>query len=334
MTGRCLSRHEANRPCSAPSPGSRSGPAGIATAWTFCPVRATGTVGPTATARKGSAPVASSQRPSHPDAPGEAGIPDCQMSIDWKWLKFGLAKPTPCTMAIRFSSQSRLNPGILGWRPKPSPSGSTVDAALASVSNRSPFDFGGIQRARLRLVPLGSERRLHQGRPSTDVRALRATISHHERGTCTHRRGPVPHISGLAQEGMAARAGRFRDGDSDRWRDRHRGPDGQRGGRPRGGTSPPRRARVRMTSCWGPTCANAVQCWGVGISIENINSNGAFAPWSKPGMGRRGVWVPSRHFRPVRAEGSSTSPACPDPTVGLWARSLASPGTGTRRARS
>jgi hypothetical protein len=41
------------------------------------------------TARSGSVPVASSQRPSQPEWEGLSGEPVCQMSIDRKWLRLG-----------------------------------------------------------------------------------------------------------------------------------------------------------------------------------------------------------------------------------------------------
>ncbi len=54
-----------------------------------------GSTGPTFTASSGSAPFASSQRPSHPVGCGVPGDAVCQIDIDLKWLRsgFGLADP-------------------------------------------------------------------------------------------------------------------------------------------------------------------------------------------------------------------------------------------------
>ncbi len=53
---------------------------------TRSPERSCGTVGPSASARRGFERVLSSHRPNQPVETGVPGTPLCQMSIDWKWL--------------------------------------------------------------------------------------------------------------------------------------------------------------------------------------------------------------------------------------------------------
>ena len=55
----------------------------------FSPTASGGSTGPMLTARSGSSPVASSQRPIQPVETGSAGDAVCQMSIDRKWLWSG-----------------------------------------------------------------------------------------------------------------------------------------------------------------------------------------------------------------------------------------------------
>ena len=52
----------------------------------FSPTASAGSTGPMLTARSGSSPVASSQRPIQPVETGWAGDAVCQMSMDRKWL--------------------------------------------------------------------------------------------------------------------------------------------------------------------------------------------------------------------------------------------------------
>ncbi len=53
------------------------------------PTAAGASTDPMFTARTGSSPVASNQRPSQPEFTGVDGEPVCQMSMDLKWLKSG-----------------------------------------------------------------------------------------------------------------------------------------------------------------------------------------------------------------------------------------------------
>ncbi len=66
-------------------------PAGImvvesAAAVCFSPTARSGSTLPTLTARSGSSPVASSQRPIQPVGTGASGDAVCQISMDRKWL--------------------------------------------------------------------------------------------------------------------------------------------------------------------------------------------------------------------------------------------------------
>jgi hypothetical protein len=56
----------------------------------FSPIAMSGSTAPTFTARNGSSPPASSQRPIQPVGTGSFGDAVCQMSIERKWLRSGL----------------------------------------------------------------------------------------------------------------------------------------------------------------------------------------------------------------------------------------------------
>ena len=61
-------------------------PGEIAAAVCLAPTASGGRTAPMLTARSGSSPVASSQRPIQPVETGSAGDAVCQMSMDRKWL--------------------------------------------------------------------------------------------------------------------------------------------------------------------------------------------------------------------------------------------------------
>ena len=58
--------------------------------------------------------------------------------------------------------------------------------------------------------------------------------------------------------------------------------------RPRAGTSPPFRARVRTTSCSGRRVPTPSQCWAVGVSIQHQLQRRRTSRSSRPGTGRPG----------------------------------------------
>ena len=64
-------------------------PSGSAAAVHLAPTARGGSTEPMLTARIGSSPVASSQRPIQPVLTGSAGEAVCQMSMERKWLKSG-----------------------------------------------------------------------------------------------------------------------------------------------------------------------------------------------------------------------------------------------------
>src|SRR4051794_30291049 len=91
---------------------------GIAAGDDFSEVKACGTVVPMETARSVLPPesVLSSHRPSQPVCTECSGTPDCQMSIDRKWLRFDCGYPTPRTMATCFLSHMDFRKGSLPLR--------------------------------------------------------------------------------------------------------------------------------------------------------------------------------------------------------------------------
>ena len=64
-------------------------PTDRAAAVAFAPTASGGSTAPMLSARSGSSPVASSQRPIQPVLTGRPGEAVCQMSIDRKWLWSG-----------------------------------------------------------------------------------------------------------------------------------------------------------------------------------------------------------------------------------------------------
>jgi hypothetical protein len=69
-----------------PAVGRRRPDTGSDAPATLSPASSGGSTGSTDSARRGSSPVASSQRPSHPVRAGASGDPVCQMAMDRKWL--------------------------------------------------------------------------------------------------------------------------------------------------------------------------------------------------------------------------------------------------------
>ena len=86
-------------------------PIGSAAAAALAPTANGGNTEPMFTARSGSSPVASSQRPIQPVCDGASGDAVCQMSMLRKWLWSGFGYPTPRTMASCFFCHSDSHPG-------------------------------------------------------------------------------------------------------------------------------------------------------------------------------------------------------------------------------
>jgi hypothetical protein len=102
-----------SRATSAP----RAGVAGTAAPAVVAPASNTGSTGSNETAWRGSPPVTSSHRPSHPVFAGLVGEAVCQMSIERKWLWSGFGYSIPRTIASRLALNSPANPVIPGLSP-------------------------------------------------------------------------------------------------------------------------------------------------------------------------------------------------------------------------
>ena len=120
MLGRCAGEHD--------RPGRDS------SACTFCPASAGGTVGPMATARSGSAPVPSSQRPSQPDArriSRDRRLPDVHR-LEVAVVGIGEADALDDGQLL-LRSRACGSPAWRGAGRSRRPSGSTVEGSMARL---------------------------------------------------------------------------------------------------------------------------------------------------------------------------------------------------------